>query len=977
MDGGIAMDAAVEAAEGTACFGRADPVESARVTGWLVAPDRGQVDAFIDGESAGQAAVSAPAASGFDPRCAIPGPDASIERAPPGSRTFTYRIPWHYQDGRSHVLSLVLSDGTPIECPASGGVTRSNLRFRFEEPSSPLLSEGHDLEQQRCTMPDGQGVGESAGNAGLADPFSGTTITGWAVCRHSPQDTVRLRVFVDGHAAGHAVCDRPHPSLRALGLPTETGGFAFEIPKRFLDGLKHSLSILFEDGGTLSFMDGNGRTRGKLDFTAEPATSITGVVDGLHGDSIKGWAVRRHHMDGKLEGHLQIQVLCNGIIVSEITAEQQRMDVARENRCDPAVGFEFRLPAQCRSGQEFEFVFRALPEGQELAGSPVLVKHRPEENADELNALMNTVEDLCAKTFKLQRQLHAMLPATEATVHNYDNWGRRNLTRMRARMASAAALPDEVPLVSIVMPTYRTNLAHLTAAIASVREQTYQNWELIVVDDGSGQAALSACLRSFAAADPRITCVLSKRNRGISAASNVALRRARGAYVALFDHDDLMVDVAIEAMVREALRTDARIVYSDEDKIDGFGVLSEPNLKPDWNYRLLLGNNYVCHLLMIDRMLLLRTGLLRSDYDGAQDHDLLLRLSEVCDPARIVHLPEILYHWRKTASSTAESGAAKPYAIEAGRRAVADHLARRGFARNTVQPNSSSTSYSVDWGIADEPPVTIIIPFKDQVATTRRCLDCLLENTHWADWRVVLVDNGSVTPEAATFCQEAVLDPRVVVRHVREPFNYSRLNNLMAREFPADYYVFLNNDVFLTQPNWLRVMVSEAIADPMVAIVGAKLVYPNGTVQHAGVVLGVGGIADHVFRGIPADHGGYLSRARCAQRYSAVTAACMLCRSDVFLDVGGFDEQDLKVAFNDVDLCLKVGRAGWHVVWTPDLVAEHHESLSRGDDISAGKAQRFFYENHVMLERWHTVLAVDPFYNPHFSRNHGIFSSLQ
>ena len=976
MDGGIAMDAAVDAAEGTACFGRADPVESARVTGWFVAPGRGQVNAFIDGESAGQAAVSAPAEPGSDARCADPGPDARIGTAPSGSRTFTYPIPWHFQDGRSHVLSLVLGDGTPIECPTRGGVNRSNLRFRFEEPAGARLSEGRDLEQQRRTIPDVERVGEHSGNTGLADPFSGTTITGWAVCRQSPQDNVRLRVFVDGHAAGHAICDRPHPGLRALGLPTETGGFAFEIPTRYLDGLTHSLSILFEDGGTLAFMDGNGQTRGKLDFTAEPVTSIMGVVDGLHGDSIKGWAVRRHHMDGNLEGHIQIQVLCNGIIVSEITAEQPRMDVARENRCDPAVGFEFRLPAQCRSGQEFEFVFRALPEGQELAGSPLLVKHRPDENADELRALMDTVEDLCAKTFKLQRQLHAMLPVAEATVSNYDNWARRNLARLRARVAGSAPLPEDAPLVSIVMPTYRTNLAHLTAAIASVREQTYQNWELIIVDDGSGQAALGACLRSFAAADPRVTCVLSKRNRGISAASNVALRRARGAWVVLFDHDDLMVDVAIEEMVREALRTDARIVYSDEDKIDGFGVLSEPNLKPDWNYRLLLGNNYVCHLLMIDRLLLLRAGLLRSDYDGAQDHDLLLRLSEACDPKRIVHLPEILYHWRKSASSTAESGAAKPYAIEAGRRAVADHLARRGFAHSAVAPSSSSTSYSVDWGIADEPSVTIIVPFKDQVATTRRCLESLLENTHWADWRVVLVDDGSVTPEAAAFCRQAALDPHVVVRHVREPFNYSRLNNLMAREFPAAFYVFLNNDVFLTQADWLRVMVGEAMADPKAAIVGAKLVYPNGTVQHAGVVLGVGGIADHVFRGIPAGHGGYLYRARCAQQYSAVTGACMLCRGDVFLDVGGFDEQELKVAFNDIDLCLKVGAAGWHVIWTPDLVAEHHESLSRGDDISAGKAQRFFYENHVMLERWHDVLAADPFYNPHFSRDHGIFSSL-
>jgi O-antigen biosynthesis protein len=277
----------------------------------------------------------------------------------------------------------------------------------------------------------------------------------------------------------------------------------------------------------------------------------------------------------------------------------------------------------------------------------------------------------------------------------------------------------------------------------------------------------------------------------------------------------------------------------------------------------------------------------------------------------------------------------------------------------------------------DQPSVTIIVPFKDQIATTRRCLSALLASTDWRDWRVVLVDNGSVTPDAAAFCKEVARDPHVVIIRVDEPFNYSRLNNLAAREHPADYYVFLNNDVFLEQSDWLRVLMDEALADPKVAIVGAKLLYADGTVQHAGVVLGVGGVADHVFRGLPADHPGYGYRAKCAQQYSAVTAACMLCRADVYMAVGGFDEHDLFVAYNDVDLCLKIGSRGWRVVWTPDLVAEHHESMSRGDDISAGKAQRFFYESHVMLDRWHDIIAADPHYNQNFSRERSIFMELR
>ena len=667
MDVGIATAAVAP----NACFGRADPVESCTVTGWFVAPDRApgaaQVNAFIDGEPAGQAAVSASAE--------LP-PDA-----PSYARGFSYTIPWNFQDGLSHVLSLALPDGTAVEFPTRGGVTRANLRFRFAEPTG-AARRGAARPAAAPPVPAQaapERVGDASDYVGFADPFSGTIITGWAVCRSAPDRRARLRMFVDGQAAGTADCDQPRESLRELGLPTSFGGFAFALPARFLDGKTHSLSVLFEDGTPLPFRQADGGTRPKLAFTAEPVTAIEGVVDGLHGDSIRGWVVRKHLVTGEFEGNVRLQVLCNGIAVGEIVADQPRMDVAREHRCDPGVGFGFKLPQHCRNGMEFEFVFKALPEGEELAGCPLSVKHRSTEGADELRALSDTVDELCVRAFKLQRQVRELLPVAEATVHNYDAWARRYLARLRARMAAMEPLPEDAPLVSIVMPTYRTNLAHLTAAIESVRAQTYANWELIIADDGSHQRALTACLRDYADTDERITCVFSRENRGISAATNAALRKANGAYVVLFDHDDLMVEVALEAMVREALRSGARLLYSDEDKIDEFGVFSEPNLKPDWNYRLLLGVNYICHLVMIDRALLRRVGLLRTECDGAQDHDLLLRLSEVCRPTQIVHLPEILYHWRKSAASTASAGEAKPYAIEAGRRAVADHLVRRGF----------------------------------------------------------------------------------------------------------------------------------------------------------------------------------------------------------------------------------------------------------------------------------------------------------
>ena len=465
------------------------------------------------------------------------------------------------------------------------------------------------------------------------------------------------------------------------------------------------------------------------------------------------------------------------------------------------------------------------------------------------------------------------------------------------------------------------------------------------------------------------------RNQGISAATNTGIAAATGAWVAFFDHDDLLVDVALEAMLLAALNAGARAAYSDEDKVDGLGILSEPHLKTDWNYRLLLTNNYACHLLMIEAGTLRELGPLRAAYDGAQDHDLLLRLSELLPAQAICHVPEILYHWRKSKGSTAAAGSAKGYAAEAGRQAILDHLARRGLPATVAAPRGS-TLYDVRWEFRAEPKVSILIPFRDQAETTRRCLECILGRTQYGNFEVVLIDNWSTKPETAAFLAEASRDPRVRVAGIEEDFNYSRLNNLAAARLDSDFLLFMNNDVFVDGADWMRLMVNEALADPHVAAVGVKLTYPNNTVQHAGVVLGVGGVADHMFRYYPRDAVGYCFRAVCAQDLSAVTAACMLCRTEAFRAVGGFDEDKLPVAFNDVDLCLRLGQAGWRIVMTPAVVAEHHESLSRGDDLSDQNLSRFYGENQVMWDRWGGLIRDDPFYNQHFSRETGMFEKL-
>ena len=818
--------------------------------------------------------------------------------------------------------------------------------------------------------------GATASFSGFADPMSDSVVTGWAICEFDPFQPVVLDASIDGDFVSPIACNLARDDLSEAGFPGQ-GGFRFAIPERFFDGESHALRLAFADGAPLAFRTNSGGTSLEGRFRSEREIEVQGFVDGVEGSGIRGWAFRRNSQTGAITGGIAIQVSCNGVPIRQIMADGIRQDVAKVKGCPPNVGFDFQIPAEFRTGAAFTFSLRSIPDGVEMQQSPITTSFPSTDSISKLYALKDLVDDLCARAWTVQRQIGRMLPSGGSINVGYDAWARRYYESLRRRTAALPPIMVDAPLVSIIVPAYKPDLRDFMAALESVRLQTYANWELIIVDDASGSRALSACIQDVAAKDARVRFVRHARNRGISAATNTAIRAATGKFVVLFDHDDLLVDVAVETMVRAALATGARLLYSDEDKIDDTGTYSEPNLKPDWNYRLLLCQNYVCHLLMVERELLRQTGPLHTQCDGAQDHDLLLRLSETCDAASIHHVPELLYHWRKSANSTATSGEAKPYAVQAGVEAISSHLKRRGFAQAEVTPVGRRTMYSVDWRLDAEPSVCIVIPFKDQADITRQCLQKLIANTDYGNWRVVLVDNASTSVDTRKFCKTACKDKRVKLLRIDEKFNYSRLNNTAVKENPADYYVFLNNDVFIEQRNWLRVLVDEALADPRVAIVGAKLVYPDKTMQHAGIILGVGGIADHAFRGLPLEDPGYVARAWCAQQYSAVTGACMLCRAEAFRDVQGFDEVELAVAYNDVDLCLKVGARGWRVVWTPALVAEHHESLSRGDDMAPSKVARFFHENQVMQDRWGTLLRRDPFYNPHFSRSGGIFTDLE
>jgi GT2 family glycosyltransferase len=382
---------------------------------------------------------------------------------------------------------------------------------------------------------------------------------------------------------------------------------------------------------------------------------------------------------------------------------------------------------------------------------------------------------------------------------------------------------------------------------------------------------------------------------------------------------------------------------------------------------------------MCDAALAREVGEFDPVFDGAQDHDFLLRVAETIPPSEIHHVAEVLYHWRKSASSTAGAGAAKPAAASAGQRAVAAHLKRRKLGAE-VASRAGLTCYRVSWlppAAKKKAGVSILIPFRDHIDLTRACVEAIRKHTADVNYEILLLDNWSNSEAAENFCTEQANKPKTQVIRIAEPFNYSRINNVGARAARYEYLLFLNNDVFVKNPAWLRTMVNECLMDEKVAAVGAKLLYPNGTVQHGGVVLGVGGIADHAFRGIPGESPGYVMRAMVNQQISAVTAACMLVRKSAFDEVGGFDEAELTIAFNDVDLCIKLSQAGHQIVFLADVTAEHRESMSRGDDLNESKVARFMLENEAMRQRHAAVLPYDPFYNPHFSREGGVYRELR
>jgi len=553
-------------------------------------------------------------------------------------------------------------------------------------------------------------------------------------------------------------------------------------------------------------------------------------------------------------------------------------------------------------------------------------------------------------------------------IRCYDRLEREDEQRIREQIAYFR----DSPLISILLPVYNSNLKWLRRAILSVQKQLYPRWELCVVDDASTDRKLWPFLQRCARRDPRIKVMRRTENGHISAASNDALRLANGDFVALLDHDDELAPTALYFVALALNKNrDLQLLYSDEDKLDAQNRRSEPYFKSDWNPELFLAQNFISHLSVYRTDLIRRLGGFRVGFEGSQDYDLALRCTEQIRPKEIEHLPWVLYHWRAGDQSTASSATAKPYAQEAARRAVQEHLERTGIA-GTVVPSHGvylQTKYALP---IEHPLVSIIIPTRDQVSPLKKCLHSVFHKTDYRTYEVIVLDNETYDSETLEFLAELTKYDRVRVERIEGKFNYSRLNNRGVELSRGSFIALLNNDVEVINDGWLSEMVSRAM-QPEIAMVGARLWYPNGTIQHGGVILGAGGIAGHAHVGLRRGEPGYFARANLAQNVCAVTAACALVRREVYLKLGGFDE-NLAVTFNDIDFCLRLREAGYRIVWTPHAELIHHESASRGFDDSTPKQLRFLAEVDYMNSKWGDMLQRDPFYNPNLSLGEDLFT---
>lgn len=672
--------------------------------------------------------------------------------------------------------------------------------------------------------------------------------------------------------------------------------------------------------------------------------------------SLQGWAVSKDAVD--------IEVLDkDGRALSAPVERYERYDMAKlytECEVDLKSGFFIRIPEipdQCLTlrftggGRKLDLTLPTTDTGVKIRKMTKLLKKGRDVLA--MNGIGAFLEKTGSRLFDRDRR-----PIV------YQDWIKKHLPGERELKAQKETRFPLSPLVSIVVPCYKTPEGFLMELTASVIDQTYPNWELILSDGSGEDSPMEGMLKKAEAMDSRIRAVRNSSQLHIAENTNAAIRAAKGDFIAFCDHDDLLAPNALFEVIKALnARPDADLIYTDEDKVTTGPKYMQPNLKPDYDPDLLTSVNYICHLTVVRRSMIDQAGMLDPLFDGAQDYDFILRATEKTD--RIVHVPKIVYHWRFFEGSTAANPESKQYAFEAGRRAIQAHYDRLGLpatAEGGEYPGIYRTSYHWE----EKPLVSVLIPNKDHIGDLRTCLTSLKAKTSWPNLEFVIIENNSTDEETFKGYKELEReDPRIKVVRYEGSFNYSAINNFGARSASGDYYLLLNNDTEAISDIITEMMGFAQRKD--VGCVGARLYFEDDTIQHAGVVMGWGGVAGHAFVNQKRGVSGYQHRIILQQDMSAVTAACMMVKKSVFLEVGGLTEE-LAVAFNDIDFCMKIRKAGYLVVYNPYAEMYHYESKSRGLENTPEKIKRFQKEIDLFQERWPEILKNgDPYYNPNLS----------
>ena len=715
--------------------------------------------------------------------------------------------------------------------------------------------------------------------------------------------------------------------------------------------------------------------------------AVIGAIDAASALEVRGWALDL--CDKSVPVTLEFYV--DNLFIGASTCIDVRPDVQETVGGDGRCGFTFRIPTARRASFAGGRVLIAIDQvSRERVGVSTPVQADLSHGLDILSATRAEIATLKEILLKIEARLPDLHRLASVPLDAYGEYWERFYRPagdvLDAQRRAAAALEFK-PLISVVLPTWNSDLRLLAAAIESVRAQTYDEWELLISDDASSASDELARLRERHGAEPRIRYLAAAEQQGIAANTNRGLKAARGEYVAFLDHDDLLAPEALFEVARALQRCRYGLVYSDEDRIEedelGRLIHHTPFFKPGFDPELLRSMNYVCHLVVVRRQLVESVGGLREGLEGAQDHDLLLRVTERLAPHEVRHIARILYHWRVTPGSVSRTPARAHLIQENIVAAVQEHLQRCGSSARAeahADPLGAARAFAVRvrWPLPAVAPCTsIIIPTRDRIDLLRPCIDSILRSTSSYPGRLdlIVIDNDSALDESHAYFKELAAASQARVLAFRGAFNWSAINNFAAREAHGEVLVFLNNDTVVLAQDWCTELAANAMR-PEVGAVGARLLYQDGTLQHGGVVLGVEGVAGHDSVGESPERGGYFGRSHLQRSAAAVTGACLATRRDVFERLGGFEEVHFKIAFNDVDFCLRAMQAGYRIVYDPFAVLYHFESKSRGYDLSSAKVKRHRAEGAAFRARWAGIVDADPYYNPHFERHARPFDRL-